>query len=59
MDEEFDIVKFKQHHPRLAMCFGLLGLAWFVLAACVFCYALAYALSVIVSAFVLLVLSVM
>jgi hypothetical protein len=52
MDEEFDIVKFKQHHPRLAMCFGLLGLTWFVLAACVFCYALACALSVIASAFV-------
>jgi hypothetical protein len=52
MDEEFDIVKFKQHHPRLAMLLGLFGLTWFVFVASLFCYALACALSVIASAFV-------
>lgn len=51
MDSEFDLVEFKRHYPRLAMCLGLCGLAWFLLVAYLFCYALAYAISIIVLAF--------
>jgi len=52
MEPEFDLIEFKKHYPKSAMFFGLFCLAWFILAGCLFCYALAYAISVIVSAFV-------
>jgi hypothetical protein len=52
MEPEFDLIEFKRRYPKSAMFFGLFCLAWFILVAMLFCYALAYALSVIVSAFV-------
>jgi hypothetical protein len=52
MDPEFDILEFKKRYPKSAMFFGLFCLAWFIFVAMLFCYALAYSISVIASAFV-------